>query len=111
GTSRNARIDNLLIEETGTYIIVASRYGLAGGDSVGSFVLTVTEASNSGLGNSRQAPRPVLYGQPVEGNISNSQPERYYQIDAQRDDIITIRLDRTGGGLDPYLVLANSGFT
>lgn len=110
GTSRNARIDNLLIEETGTYIIVASRYGLAGGDSVGSFVLTVTEASNSGLGNSRQAPRPLLYGQPVEGDISDDQPERYYQIDVQRDDIITISMDRTGGGLDPYLVLTNAGF-
>ena len=54
--SKNARIENLLIEEDGVYIIVASRYGEVAGDSAGSFVLSIDESTNSGLGNSTLAP-------------------------------------------------------
>ena len=42
--TRNARIDALIIEQTGAYIIVASRYGGVAGDSVGGFVLSIEEA-------------------------------------------------------------------
>lgn len=110
GVSRNSRIENLLIEESGTYIIIASRYGLAGGESVGSFVLTITEADDSGLGNSQQAPQPLLYDQTVANNITNDQPQRYYQFDALRDEIITVTMDQRDGRLDAYLIVATDTF-
>ena len=108
--SKNARIENLLIEEDGVYIIVASRYGEVAGDSAGSFVLSIDESTNSGLGNSTLAPFPMQMNQVVEGEISASNYERYYTFNARKDDLITIKMDRNGQGrLDSYLILANAG--
>lgn len=107
--TRNAGIRSLVILETGTYIIVATRYGEAAGETVGSFVLTVSEASNSGLGNSNLAPATIFVNQPITGTLNDRQPARYYTFEAQRDDIFTITLDRISGNLDPYLILANAG--
>ena len=108
--SKNARIENLLIEEDGVYIIVASRYGEVAGDSAGSFVLSIDESTNSGLGNSTLAPFPMQMNQVVEGEISASNYERYYTFNARKDDLITIKMDRNRQGrLDSYLILANAG--
>lgn len=106
---RNARINNLLVETSGTYIIIASRYGQAAGNSVGSFVLTISEADNSGLGNSTLAPATILYNQSIEGDLNDTQYERYYTFEGRQDDIITITLDQTRGRLDAYLILADAG--
>ena len=112
GNTKNAAIQNLLIEATGTYIVVATRYGQAAGNSVGSFVLTVEESSNSGLGNSQQAPQLIVLGQTVEGELSEDRYEQYYTFEGLRDQIISIIMERTvfAGQLDAYLILTNSGF-
>jgi hypothetical protein len=107
--TRNAGVRSLLIEEAGTYIIIASRYGEASGDTAGSFVLTIGEASNSGLGNSQLAPATLIANQTTEGTLGDNQPLRYYTFEALRDDLITITLDRVDGNLDPYLEIANAG--
>lgn len=109
GGTNNAVINGLVIEQTGTYIIIASRYGQAAGDSVGNFVLTLEEASNSGLGNSRLAPFPLQMNQAVEGELNDTRYERFYTFTARKDDLITIRMERTSGLLDAYLILANAG--
>lgn len=109
--SKNARIEGLLLEDGGTYIIIATRYGAVAGDSAGNFVLTIEEASNSGLGNSTLAPSPITVGEIVENTITNQQYERFYSFTAQKDDLITLALDRgQAGRLDAYLILANAGF-
>lgn len=110
GETQNARIENLVIDEAGTYIVIASRYGLAAGESVGSFVLRIDEADNSGLGNSRQAPAPVRYGQVIEAPLSENQAERFYRFEGQQDDVITISMDQIGGRIDAELTLYNAGF-
>lgn len=109
--TRNARVANLVIEQTGTYVVVATRYGGEAGDTVGSFVLVVQEAGNSGLGNSRQVPVALLMNQTVEGELSDAQPQRYYQFQAERDQLVTITMERAAapGQLDTYLILATSG--
>lgn len=61
--TRNARIEGLIIERSGVYIIIASRYD----DSAGSFVLSIEEAANSGMGSSRLAPLPLRYGETRSG--------------------------------------------
>ena len=109
--TKNARINTLLIEQTGTYIIVATRYGGVAGDTAGSFALTIDEADNSGIGNSSLAPYPIKYGETIEGALTNTQYERFYTFNARRDDLISISMERgTSRQLDSYLILANAGF-
>ncbi len=108
-STRNAAIDNLLIEADGTYIVVASRYREAVGDSVGGFVLLVSEAGNSGLGNNRRSPVPINYGQTRAGEITDDQPEQYFSFQAQENDIVTVVMERSNqvGLLDAYLLIAD----
>lgn len=105
--TRNARIEGLIIERSGAYIIVATRYD----DSAGSFVLSIEEAANSGSGSSRQAPLPIAYGESRRGTLGHAQFERYYSFEAQAGDLITIAMERgASGDLDSFLILADAGF-
>ena len=103
--SLDAAISGLIIQEDGTYVIVASRFGQAAGRSRGAFVLTLEEGANSGLGNRVDFPLPVLPGTPVRDTISSTFPERFYSFEGRRDDIVTIRMSRVSGALDAFLVL------
>lgn len=112
GSTHNASVQGWLIEETGTYIVVATRYGQAAGNSVGSFVLLVEEARNSGLGNSQQAPQVIAMNQTLAGELTPGRYERYYVFEGQHDQIISITMERMAfaGQLDGYLILTNAGF-
>ena len=106
--TRNARIDALIIQESGTYIVMATRYD----DSSGSFVLSVVEAENSGAGASPQAPLPIDFGATLSARLSPEQFERFYAFEASENDLITISMDRgDSGDLDSFLYLTDSGFT
>ena len=105
----DAGIMGLIIEESGTYVIVASRYGQTAGTSAGNFVLSLQEADNSGLGNTPQTAAPLRLGDVVEGSLSERQFARYYRFEAQANDLVTVRMNRTGGSLDSYVVIANAG--
>ena len=110
--TRNARIDALIINQTGTYIIVASRYREIDGDSAGSFVLTIEEAENSGTGSSQLAPLPLRYGEAKTAVLSHRQYERFYTFSAKKDDLVTISMTRgSTGELDSYLILADEHFS
>ncbi len=104
----DAGIERLVIEEDGTYVIVASRYGQAAGTSSGSFVLTLEEARDSGLGNTPQTAYPLLPGDVVDGTITNDRFSRYYRFQASANDLITVRMNRTGGSLDAFLTIADA---
>ncbi len=108
GQTHNARIEGLLIEADDTYIIIASRYGGAAGSSVGSFVLRLDQANNSGVGNSAMAPRRIDDGDTAEGALDDAQPEQFYSFRAQASDLVTISMDRLSGNLDAYLILARA---
>lgn len=110
--TRNARIDALVIDQTGSYIIIASRYRELDGDSAGSFVLTLEEAENSGTGSSQLAPLPIRYGEAKTAVLSHRQYERFYTFNAEKDDLVTISMTRgSAGELDSYLILADERFT
>lgn len=106
----DAFINGLVIEETGTYIIVATRFGQAAGDSTGSFVLSLNEADNSGFGNSLQTAIPIALGETVEGELTNRNFAQFYQFTAERNDLITITMNRADGNIDTFLTLTNAGF-
>lgn len=112
GLGLDARIEGFVIPTDGTYIIIASRYGVDIGTSTGGFTLSLDEATNSGLGNSAQAAVPIRIGARVEGLLTINQWRRFYRFEAQQDDIVTIRMTRpdcTGGCLDSYVSLLNAG--
>lgn len=103
----DAEIQALVIEQTGTFVIVATRFGQTAGDSVGTFVLTIDEAANSGLGNSPRAALPILPNTTVEGELTSERYEQFYRFDARAGDIITIRMERPLGSLDSLLILTD----
>ena len=105
--TRNARIESLIIERGGTYIVMATRYD----DSSGSFVLSIEEAAQSGSGSNRMAPLPIGYGETRTSTLSNTQFERFYAFQAAADDVVTIDMTRGGSGdIDSYLILTDSSY-
>lgn len=106
--SLDARIIGLILRESDTYVIIASRFGGAAGRSRGSFALTLEAASESGLGRRIDFPLPILPDNPVTGTITGSDSVRFYAFDGSAGDRVTIRMNRIGGGLDPLVALADS---
>ena len=112
GLGLDAQIEGLVIPVDGTYVVIASRYGVDTGISAGNFTLTIDEAANSGLGNSAQAAIPIGIGARIEGQLNNDQWARYYRFEARQDDVITISMARPncqGGCLDTFVSIANAG--
>ncbi len=105
----DARIEALIIPATGTYYIIATRFGQEAGPSTGNFILTLEETANSGLANTPQTARTIRPGVVVENEITDDNYERFYRFEAQRDDIITIRMEQESGTLDTYITLTNAG--
>lgn len=104
----DAAISGLLIEQTGTYIIVATRFGQAAGMSSGNFVLTLDTAQNSGFGNSPQAAVPIQPGDVLDGELTERVFTRYYRFDAVQNDLVTVMMNRTSGSVDSFLAIADA---
>ncbi|MEO1440888.1 MAG: PPC domain-containing protein [Chloroflexota bacterium] len=104
----DAAIEGLVIEQAGTYVIVATRYGEEVGLSTGAFVLSLAENDDSGLGNTLQTAAPLEPGTPLENELTATRFEQYYTFIASEDDLVRIRLDRISGTLDAYLILLDA---
>lgn len=109
--SLDAQISNLVIEQDGTYVIIATRFGQAAGSSRGAFFLTLEEALDSGLGNSIAAPLPLLEDAPVEGELTNERFAHYYRFEANANEIVSVDMKRLSGGLDAFLAIATESGT
>ncbi len=103
----DAAITGFIIREDGAYVIIASRFGQAAGRSKGSFVLTLNVGAENGVGKSIDLALPLLSGIPAQGEITNDSSLQFYSFDGKRDDVVTIRMNRLGGGLDAFLALLN----
>lgn len=101
----DAAVERLVIDADGVYVIVATRYGEATGSSTGSFVLSIEESRDSGLGNTLQTAADLVPGQPVEGELTADQFERFYTFYAEENDLVRLRMDRISGSLDAYLIV------
>jgi hypothetical protein len=108
--SLDASITALAIEQPGTYVIVATRFGQAAGESAGAFSLTLEESADSGMGNSAQTALPISIGTTIEGELTNERPAQYYRFEARANDIVSVRMERLAGGLDSFLALADAQF-
>ncbi|MEM6526725.1 MAG: PPC domain-containing protein [Chloroflexota bacterium] len=104
----DAAIEGLVIEQTGTYVIVATRYGEEVGRSTGAFVLSLAENDDSGLGNTLQTAAPLEPGTVLENELTPTRFEQYYTFIASEDDLVRVRMDRVSGSLDAYLILLDA---
>jgi hypothetical protein len=104
----DAAVDGLVIDNDGTYVIIATRYGEAAGQSTGSFVLSLAESDVSGLGNTLQTAQTIPDGEFVPGEITASQTSQYFTFTANQDDLIRVQMDRVSGSLDAYLILLDA---
>ncbi len=106
--SLDAAIEGLLIRQDGVYVLAAGRFGGAAGTTTGAFVLTLESAAQSGLGTRFDAAISIEYGAVIEGEITTDHSTLYYTFTGQAGDVVTIRMDRIGGALDPLLALTNA---
>ena len=89
---------DLIIETTGRYFVVISRFGQSLGSTAGDYELHMTR---KGVLSERGS--SLRYDDSVIGTISDSNSEVYYTFQAEQGDILTISMVRSSGTLDPYL--------
>ncbi len=106
--STNSQIADLVIEETDSFLIIATRRGGPAGTTSGEFLLTLQRAESSGVGISPQVAIRLQPDRPVEGEITADKLQLYYVFQARRDDIITLRMNRISGNIDSFLSLTNA---
>ncbi len=105
--SLDAGIIGHTIEEDGTYIIVATRYGQVAGRSSGSFVLSLETGAESGLGATVDFAIPAQYDFAYEGELGAERYEAFYRIEGEQYDRVTVEMNRDGGALDAFLRLTD----
>jgi len=58
--------------------------------------------------NQALAPREISYGDTVNGSINDSVSGAYFTFDGQQGDVVGVRMTKTSGDLDPYLILLDA---
>ena len=110
-TTTDSRLENIQLNEAGTYTVVASRYEGESGLSSGEFLLTVTLHESDGSTPPPTTDTPtetgnsLTYDSSVTGSISNDEFEIEYTFEGRASDVVSIQLRATSGDLDTYLVL------
>ena len=105
--SLDAAIRNILITVSGTYQIEATRFGQAAGTSRGSYALALSRLSADQLGLSAATAALLDPGMPVAGSIDATTPTHYYQIVANKGDLIGLDAIHTRGNLNPTVTLTD----
>ena len=103
GGSRDLRLDSLHIPRSDQYSLVVSRFGYLLGTTSGGFSLEMNR-----IGVSSASGSALRYGDSVYNTITDSNPQVYYSFRATRGDVISVRMQRASGDLDPALLLVNS---
>jgi hypothetical protein len=100
---RDVQIASLLLPASDTWQVIVARFGGGLGTTSGEYALTVTR-----IGVSSQAGSALRFGDTVYNTITDSQPRFFYSFFALRGNVISIRMQRASGDLDPVLLLVNS---
>lgn len=103
--TKDAAITDFTLPTDGTYLIRATRYGLANGPSAGDYRLVIdTQAEPVDLG-AEAAPAALSYGTAATGALDLDHPGARYTITGRAGDRVTISVQRTGGDLNLALTL------
>jgi hypothetical protein len=104
----DAAIYDFRIRTTGSYLLVATRFGAEGGGSRGGFSLSLNRQPPEVMGLTAET--AILLENEVEyrGSITKDQLLNYYLVEARAGDVLTIEARRTKGNLDPTLQILSS---
>lgn len=105
GSPRDSNLQDIVIPESNTYTVIATRFQQQLGTSTGTFNLTleiepaaVTDEGDTVL---------LSYGDTHEGRLNNDVFSQQFVFQATAGDTVTIIMERQTGDLDPYLELFN----
>ena len=101
--SRDLHLNSLHIPRSDQYSLVVGRFGYSLGTTSGEYTLTVNR-----IGVSSASGSALRYGDSVYNTITDMTPQVYYSFVARRGDVITVRMQRATGDLDPALQIVNS---
>ena len=96
-------LESIRIPQSQRYFVVVGRFGGELGTTGGAFALTVRRVGVSSASGSA-----LRYGDSVINTIDSLQHQFFYTFRAQRGDLVTARMQRASGNLDPYLILTDS---
>ncbi|MBZ0240173.1 MAG: pre-peptidase C-terminal domain-containing protein, partial [Cutibacterium acnes] len=103
----NSRISNLPLDQLGEYTLIATRFGLADGDTTGGFDLSVSPGIPGGeIGGTLS--QPIERGDTVRGTLASANSQGVYTIQASAGDRLTLELNGTSGDLDTLLILTDA---
>lgn len=102
-SSRDLHLDSLHIPHSDTYSLVVGRFGYGFGTTSGTYTLEVDR-----IGVSSDSGSALRYGDSVYNTITDGSPEVYYTFRAARGDVISVKMQRASGDLDPALQIVNS---
>ncbi len=101
--SRDLHLESLHIPRSDQYSLVVARFGYGLGITSGGYTLAVDR-----IGVSSASGSALRYGDSVYNTITDSTPQVYYSFRAARGDVISVRMQRASGDLDPALMIVNS---
>lgn len=97
------RVRSLRLPASDRYFLMVGRFGYGVGITSGSYTLSLERRGASSLSGSA-----LRFGDSVINTISNDAPQAYYTFRADPGDIVTVRMQRMSGDLDPSLLIADS---
>lgn len=71
----------------------------------------VAVVSTAHAGNMPQSSAELRLGEPVQGVINDQNARQLYSFSGQQNDVITLRMNRLSGDLDPFLIVADESGT
>jgi hypothetical protein len=117
-------LDGFVLTASGTYTVVATRFGLQNGFSTGEYSLSLTRTGSdesaalpesAGTGPQWFDPssppgdlRWIGYNEAAAGTINRDNLDDWYTFRGTAGDLIAIRMSASSGDLDPYLILVDS---
>ncbi len=111
-----SEILNFDLPYTGTYTIVATRYGGAESTSTGDYTLEILTRDEPSAVPTEELPggvqiegQAVRYGMFVQDSLEANAAPKIYDFEGQAGDIVTISVKRQSGDFDPVLTLRDEG--
>ncbi|MDW8300617.1 MAG: hypothetical protein RML95_14900, partial [Anaerolineae bacterium] len=104
----NAALSAVTLPRTETYFLVATRFGQAQGTTTGRYSLTLERVGVAADPALEAETLPLRYDEAAIRELNDAQPQHIYTFAALRGDLITLRMTRISGDLDPVLLLADS---
>lgn len=101
--SRDLHLESLHLPRSDQYSLVVGRFGYTLGTTSGGYSLALDR-----IGVSSASGSALRYGDSVYNTITDSTPQVYYAFRAALGDVVSVRMQRASGDLDPALMIVNS---